>query len=141
MNAMTREQFAEMVLEQGPIPEPFKPFATYNRDGDCIEFFAAQDMFYAERIDDLVTVYYSFETNEIVGSLIKGVEDLLEECPALQIVISDRKVRLSHLFMAHLFSRDQIDQKISDVRRLVYRKLIRVAEDTGTEADLELATV
>lgn len=56
--------------------EPFEPSATYDPDGDRIEFIARPDSFYAERVDDLVTVYYSHETNEIVGSLIKGVSQL-----------------------------------------------------------------
>jgi len=36
--------------------EQFEPTATYDRDGDCIEFLAKPDSSYAERVDDLETV-------------------------------------------------------------------------------------
>ena len=52
--------------------EDFKPTAVYDPDGDCIEFIAKPDPFYAERVDDLLTVYYSQESGEEVGSLIEG---------------------------------------------------------------------
>jgi hypothetical protein len=53
--------------------EQFVSTSTYDPDGDCIEFLAKPDPFYAERVDDLVTVYYSQETNEVIGSLITDV--------------------------------------------------------------------
>ncbi len=36
--------------------EQFEPKATYDRGGECIEFLAKPDSFYAERVDDFVTV-------------------------------------------------------------------------------------
>jgi len=73
---MNSEQFAEHVLDLAKTAPPFKPHATYDPDGDCIEFLASPEPFCGERIDDLVTVYRSLDTNEIVGSLIKGVARL-----------------------------------------------------------------
>jgi hypothetical protein len=73
MTAMPNEDFAQHVLRLAKAAQPFKATAVYDPDGDCIEFLAKPDPFYAERIDDLVTVYYSQETHEVVGSLIKGV--------------------------------------------------------------------
>ena len=63
----------------GKPAQQFRPTATYDPDGDCIEFLAKPDPFYAERVDDLVTVYYSQETNEVIGSLIKGVSRFCQE--------------------------------------------------------------
>lgn len=51
----------------------FVPVSYYDRDGDCIEFLISNDSYRAERIDDRLTVYFSRETGEIIGSLIKGV--------------------------------------------------------------------
>jgi len=65
-----------MILLARPTDQ-FEPTATYDRDGDCIEFLAKPDHLYAERADDLVTVYYSQETNEVIGSLIQGVSGFL----------------------------------------------------------------
>lgn len=50
--------------------KPFSPVAYYDRDGDCIEFLASDDSFRAERVDDRLTVYYSRETGEVIGSLL-----------------------------------------------------------------------
>ena len=73
MTAVPNSEFAERMMLLAQTAEEFVPTATYDRDGDCIEFLAKPDPFYAERVDDLVTVYYSQETNEVIGSLIKGV--------------------------------------------------------------------
>jgi len=80
--------------------------ATYDPDGDCIEFLAKPDPFYAERVDALVTVYCSQESNEVVGSLIKGVSrfchKLLDKMPGFKIEIQDGRVSLVHIFRARL---------------------------------------
>ncbi|MCK4787137.1 MAG: hypothetical protein KAV87_25485, partial [Desulfobacteraceae bacterium] len=78
MKAMSSSEFGKFVMrmaEDSKRTKPFKPNARYDPDGDCIEFFTKPHSFYAERIDDLVTVYYSHETKEIIGSLIKGVSE------------------------------------------------------------------
>jgi hypothetical protein len=120
--------------------ERFKPTATYDRDGDCIEFLASPDPFYAERIDDLVTVYYSQEKDEVIGSLIKGVSQfcnsMMRLFPGFQIEIQDRKVKLQHIFLAGLWSSKAA---LRDIPTLTYKKLIAIAEDTEVEADLCLA--
>ena len=59
MTAMSNSDFAAHLLKLAQGAPAFQPSATYDRDGDCIEFLATPDAFYAERVDDLVTVYYS----------------------------------------------------------------------------------
>ena len=71
MTVTSNADFAKRMMLLAKPAEQFKPTATYDRDGDCIEFLAKPDPFYAERVDDLVTVYYSQETGEVIGSLIK----------------------------------------------------------------------
>ena len=122
----------------GQPAERFEPTATYDPDGDCIEFVAKSDAFYAERVDDLVTVYYSQETNEVMGSLIKGVSrfcaELLQKMPGFKIEIHDGRIQLVHIFRARLWT---TQGNPSDIATLTYRKLIQVAEDAGAEvADL-----
>jgi hypothetical protein len=58
MTAMSNSDFAKRMLLLGRPAEQFEPTATYDPDGDCIEFLARPDPSYAERVDDLVTVYY-----------------------------------------------------------------------------------
>jgi hypothetical protein len=135
---LTNQAFAKLVTSKAKRRTgPFQPIARYDRDGDCIEFIARPDPFYAERIDKLVTVYYSEETGEIVGSLIKGVsrfqKEMSKKLPGFVIVLQDGRVRLDHIFLAGLWSAKAKDQ---DVRVLTYKKLIEVAGDTAAEAEL-----
>jgi len=117
--------------------EQFEPTAIYDPDGDCIEFLAKPDSFYAERVDDLVTVHYSQETQEVIGSLIKGVrgfsERILKAMPRFQIEIRDGRVRLVHIFRARLgTSKAAPERSIA----LTYEKLIKVAEDSQVETEM-----
>ncbi|MCH7727693.1 MAG: hypothetical protein IH991_14605 [Planctomycetes bacterium] len=114
-----------MILLAGSA-EQFKPTATYDPDGDCIEFLAKPDPFYAERIDDLVTVYYSQETDEVIGSLIKGASkfcnEMLKRMPGFRIEIQAGRVSLQHFFLARLWS-EVLDP--DDLHSLTYRKLLQ----------------
>jgi hypothetical protein len=134
MTVTSNDEFAKRMTLLARPAEQFKPTATYDPDGDCIEFLAKPDPFYAERIDDLVTVYYSQATDEVIGSLIKGVSgfcrDILCKMPGFRIEIQDGPVRLQHIFQARLWSGDfQPDE----MPALVYRKLIEVSEDAFVE--------
>src|SRR5438093_8781193 len=107
MSVTSTEEFANRVMLLAKPGEQFRPTATYDPDGDCIEFLAKPDPFYAERVDDLVTVYYSQDTDEVIGSLIKGVSrfyaEFTKKNPGFKIVIEDGPVRLEHLFLARLW--------------------------------------
>src|SRR5207249_4785380 len=129
MTVMSNEEFAKrMVLLAKPASE-FKPSAYYDADGDCIEFLAKPDAFYEERVDDLVTVYYSQKTGEVIGSLIKGVSKLTkrlaQKLPGFLITIQDGRIRLEHLFLAGMWLQKSEPQAL-DV--LTYRKLAEIAE-------------
>lgn len=136
----TNADFARRMMLLARPAEQFEPIATYDPDGDCIEFLIRPDPFYAERMDDLVTVYYSQETNEVIGSLIKGAsrfcEELLNKMPGFRIVIQDGRVRMEHLFLARLWFKPRDP---ADIVTLTYRKLIEVAEEANSEAQLCLA--
>jgi hypothetical protein len=137
MTAMSNSDFAKRMILLARSAEKFVPTATYDRDGDCIEFLAKPDSFYAERVDDLVTVYYSHETNEVVGSLIKGVrrfcESILETLPGFKVEIRSGRVRLVHVFRARLWSSDTGP---TDLVTLTYEKLIEVAEESDVETEM-----
>lgn len=140
MSAMSSSDFAKRMMLLARPAEQFEPTATYDPDGDCIEFLAKPDPFYAERVDDLVTVYYSQATNEVIGSLIKGVRGFCEKIdqtmPGFKIEIRDGRVRLVHIFRARLWS-SKTDPKA--LATLTYEKLIQVAEETDVEAEMCLA--
>jgi len=132
MTIMSNEEFAEYVLNLARNAPPFEPMATYNPDGDCIEFLVAPDSFYAERVDDLVTVYYSQDTDEIIGSLIKGVSRVCRQWPGLKIEIQDGPVKLEHIFRTRLWTSNPPDE----MKTLIYRKLIAMAEQNEAKAEL-----
>lgn len=132
MTAMSNSEFAAHLLKLAQNAPAFQPMATYDPDGDCIEFLIKPDSFFAERIDDLVTVYYSQESKEIIGSLIKGIHGFLKEHPGLEIDILDRRVRLVHLFRANFWSKDNPQA----IESRTYRKLIQAAEESNVEAEL-----
>ena len=140
MTITPNEEFAKRMKLLARPSGHFEPTATYDADGDCIEFLANPDPFYAERIDDLVTVYYSQETGELVGSLIKGVsafcEEMARRLPGFRIEIHDGPIRLVHIFRARLWSSAGDPQ---DLATLTYRKLIDVAGETIVCGDLCLA--
>ncbi len=73
MTVTSNAEFAKRMMLLAKPAEQFNPTAIYDPDGDCIEFLAKPDPFYAERVDEFVTVYYSQETGEVTGSLLKGV--------------------------------------------------------------------
>lgn len=137
MTVTSNEEFAKRMMLMARPAEQFRPTATYDLDGDCIEFLAKPDPFYGERVDDLLTVYYSQETGEVVGSLLKGVarfcQQMLEKMPGFRIEIDDGRVQLVHIFRARLWS-SQLDPQAMPA--LVYRKLIEVADAAEVEADL-----
>ncbi len=137
MSAMSNSDFARRMMLLARSADEFEPTATYDPDWDCIEFLAKPDPFYAERVDDLVTVYYSQETNEVVGSLIKGVtgfcKTLSETMPGFRIQIRDGRVRLVHVFRARLWGSKWEPR---DLTTLTYEKLIQVAEDSEVETEL-----
>jgi hypothetical protein len=132
----TSDEFADRMLLLARPAEQFRPSATYDPDGDCIEFLAKPDPFYAERLDDLVTVYYSQTTKEVIGSLIKGVksfhEHVLAKMPGFSIEIDDGKIKLVHIFRAQLWSTRVGSQ---EMLALTYKKLINVANEVEVEAE------
>lgn len=138
MMALSNSEFAERVMAMAS-SEPFQPLATFDPDGDCIEFFAKPAPFHAERLDDLVTVYRSHETDEIVGSLIKGVaafcRRMLERRLGMKIRILDGRVRLDHVFTARL---EDSPDDLEGFIEVTYKKLIDVARETEVEVDLRL---
>ena len=137
MTVTSDAEFAKRMMLLAKPAAQFRQTAVYEPDGDCIEFLTNPDPFYAERVDELVTVYYSQETGEVIGSLIKGVsrfcKELSEKLPGFRIVVEDGPIRLEHLFLARLLSTYDQPQTI---RVLTYKKLLEMANQTVVEGDL-----
>lgn len=138
MTMITNDEFAKRMMLVAKPAADFKPTASYDADGDCIEFLAKPDPFYGERIDDLVTVYYSQRTGEVIGSFIKDVSNLArklaERLPGFLITIEDGRIRLEHLFLAGMWLQESEPQ---EMRILAYKKLAEIAERTSVDVSAE----
>jgi len=137
MTTVTNNEFAKRMLLLGRPAGQFRPTATYDPDGDCIEFLIKPDPFRAERVDELVTVYYSQESGEVIGSLLKGVskfcQKMLQQLPGFRVQIRDGRVTLDHIFLARLWLSNFDPQSLET---LTYQKLIEVADEVEVEGDL-----
>jgi len=130
---MNAEEFAQLVLRQADQEKDFAPFAVYDPDGDCIEFIAKPDAYFAERIDGIVTAYYSEDSNEMIGAQIKGIKSLMRQSPGLAIEVEDGPVKLHFLLRARIW---QKDPKSAQIPVIQYKKLISLAEANDATVDL-----
>jgi hypothetical protein len=80
--------------------ESFSPIPLYSREGDFLTYFFNNDDAYAHRVDELLTVYLSDETDDLVGCKIKGVQQILDTLGSFSVVIEDSKISLGLLFLA-----------------------------------------
>jgi hypothetical protein len=62
----------------GKEPRGFESRPIYSPDGDFISLYLRDEDSYAERVDDLLTIYRSVENDALVGWKIKGVRRLLK---------------------------------------------------------------
>jgi hypothetical protein len=55
---------------------PTEPGCFYSKDGDCVFCHIEDVPYYADRVDELLTVYLAEEDGRLVGAQIKGVSKL-----------------------------------------------------------------
>lgn len=94
---------AETLIEylKGNRCDGFTPTPHCCPDGDSVSYFIKNDRCIAQRVDDLVTVYISMETNELVGCKIKGVQRILRTLGDFGVTVEDDAgIGLSIFFMA-----------------------------------------
>lgn len=86
-------------LERTEPPAFVAPQIHYGAQEDSLLFYFRSDESYAHRVDNIVTVFLSFEGNEPVGCQVKGLRRILESDGCLSVVIrKDGKVRLGLFF-------------------------------------------
>ena len=136
-----KAEFGEFIGNLLAEPErDFSPFAEYDADGDCIEFFVKPDPYFAERVDGLLTVYRSQESKEITGAQIKRVTALFDEIlgkfPGFRVEVHDGKFPLVHIFRVGLWSLRGENHEVTHI----YRFLTEKAEEFGAEIEDALFT-
>ncbi|MGL4941967.1 MAG: hypothetical protein ACRC46_02110 [Thermoguttaceae bacterium] len=134
------ERLFEVVGE--PVAE-FQPFAFHNTDGDCIEFFVSPEDYFAERIDDYLTLYLDLDTEQVVGFVVKNVKRILADLAckkaALAFVVDDGRVRLRSLFVA-IFSDSKLEARKQDIIVREYSKVVNIAESYHLD-EIELLAI
>ena len=131
--SMANDDLADRVLaEYGPAGG-FEPFSSYNREGDCIEFYFSNEPARAKRLDGYVTVFIGEDSNEIVGGMVKGVHtSLLDRFPGFQAFIESGSAKIVVLLAGPASTAD------ADLQRY-YKPLIDKADHVGMRADLQPA--
>lgn len=88
----------EMTGERGFKAEPW-----YNKYGDCVVFKSEDVGVVAERIDDILTLYYSIEGRRPVGFQLKGVKHLMQRhgCNTVAVTgaATENEIKISLLLM------------------------------------------
>src|SRR3977135_1506577 len=79
-------------------PKGFRPVPHYFAQGDFVTYYFRNDPCYAERVDDLLTVFVTFDTKELVGCKIKGVKHILQSAGNFGVGMDDGAVRLGMFF-------------------------------------------
>lgn len=129
MSALSNEEYAKKVTKICKNSKAELPIVYHDPDGDCIEVLMQNEPYYAERIDDLVTVYYSEANEEIIGCLIKGINKIFNNDPKTRIILHAGRIRLSDFFLVGFLA-----QKTADLR--IYQKLRECVEQYNIEAEL-----
>jgi len=129
--SMADDNLVSRVLSEYGTSERFEPFALYNREGDCIEFYFDNDPSYAKRLDGSVTVFVSEDTGEIVGGMVKGVHtSLLDRFPGFRMFIDSGSAKIAILLSGPASTAE------GELQRY-YKPLIDKASDQDMSADLQ----
>jgi hypothetical protein len=87
-------------IEQNP-PRPFCVAPVYFPTGDFLTYLLKDGPSIAERLDDVVTLYLSPGTRELIGFKVKGVRHILEKASAFGVGVGGGDgVRLGLFFFA-----------------------------------------
>ena len=89
-----------MEFLNGKEPRGFESRPIYSPDGDFISLYLRDEDSYAERVDDLLTIYRSVENDALVGWKIKGVRRLLKALGDFGVSVQDEEVGVNLLILA-----------------------------------------
>ncbi len=98
-------------------PRGFEPRPYYGSEEDSLTFYFDKAESYGKRVDELLALFLSVKTDELVGCQVKGVRKNLERLGKFGISIKHRKVRLDLFFhlLAFLAEKPQQRQKYLDL--------------------------
>ncbi|MEX0866568.1 MAG: hypothetical protein WD030_04360 [Pirellulales bacterium] len=99
------------------------------------------DSYYAERIDDLITVFISRQSGEPVGALIKNVgtfvKEVLESTPGFQAEIRGEGIQLEYLLTAGLWRKQKAEKGHNGNAIELYLRLREIAGEDNARVALQ----
>jgi hypothetical protein len=117
------EQDLKQYLADNPC-KGFRAVPHYFPLGDYLTLYVKEERCYAERVDDLLTVFLSIKTNEMVGFKIKGVRRLLAELGTFGVSVQRDDVQVEAFFV---FGKATAKDAI---HRLRYEEAAQLGKDT-----------
>ncbi|MGL6097338.1 MAG: hypothetical protein ACRC7O_16255 [Fimbriiglobus sp.] len=117
-------------------PRGFRATPHYFPSGDYLTYFSSEERCVAERLDDVITIYLSAETKELVGCKVKGVRQILETAGAFRVAVGDDAgIRLGFFFFAGAAP----DRAGQEVKLKWYERLRELADVTWDRNQLVFA--
>jgi hypothetical protein len=93
----------------------FRAVPHYFAQGDFVTYYFRNDPCYAERVDDLLTVFLAFDTKELVGCKIKGIKHILQTAGNFGVSVDGGDVRLGvFFFIGAAFAKDEFQRSRYD---------------------------
>lgn len=134
------DTFGQMILGAAEAASAVTPRSYYNEDGDCIEIRLAEESYYAERADGLLTLFIGRNSGKVVGAVIKEVRKLvhsaIEKAPGFRVeIMDDDGCKVEHILSLVLWGSSGSPQDECTVKK--YKYLRDAAEQGGLTVDLK----
>jgi hypothetical protein len=110
-------------------PRGFEPRPYFGPDEDSLTFYFDKAESYGKRVDELLTLFLSVKTDELVGCQVKGLRKNLKRLGDFGIAIKHGKVRLDLFFHLLAFLAEKPQQ------RQRYLELSQRTRDVEVEFD------
>jgi hypothetical protein len=91
-------------LEKKKPAKIFRPISQYIPEGDCLIFYFKPDSSYAERLDELLTVYRSEENGQITGCEIKGIKCIFKRLGDFGLLSQKKSIDVRIIFGGYRLS-------------------------------------
>jgi hypothetical protein len=105
----------------------FRAVPHYFPQGDFVTYYFRNDPCYAQRVDDLLTIFLAFDTDELVGCKIKGIRHIIQTAGDFGVALADGAVRLGMFFFVGASLAKDEDQ------RSRYEQIGREAKDVTVD--------
>lgn len=71
------ENLLSLLKEHETLGLEWSPLAIYNKDGDMIEWYIDRVSYYAEYVNNLITIYRAEDDGRVIGGCIKNIAHIM----------------------------------------------------------------